>query len=280
MDRVHLEPGHGLHEDQPGLQALLRRADGEAAAGDGAAELSSAASSVSLHEHACSSCRSAWKKPQTVFVNSMSDLFHEDVPAGVHPARVRRHAAGVTGTPSRCSPSGPSAWSRWTRCSTGRRTSGWASASRRGSTLYRLDHLRRTPAQVRFLSFEPLLGALGELDLDGIDWVIVGGESGPGARPMDDGLGDRHPRPVPARRRAVLLQAVGRDEQEEGRPPARRPHLGRDASRLNGKAQRRPLAAARLPPRRREPPDNSARRDLHLEKRHRQSPAWSTLRSF
>jgi protein gp37 len=50
--------------------------------------------------------------------------------------------------------------------------------------LPRIDHLRATPARVRFLSIEPLLEDLGELDLSGIHWVIVGGESGPGARPM------------------------------------------------------------------------------------------------
>jgi protein gp37 len=50
--------------------------------------------------------------------------------------------------------------------------------------LYRVDHLRRTGAHVKFLSIEPLLGPLGKLNLRGIDWVIVGGESGPGARPM------------------------------------------------------------------------------------------------
>jgi protein gp37 len=50
---------------------------------------------------------------------------------------------------------------------------------------YRVDHLRRSSARVRFLSCEPLLGALPDLNLEGIDWVIVGGESGPGARPMD-----------------------------------------------------------------------------------------------
>ena len=50
--------------------------------------------------------------------------------------------------------------------------------------LYRLDHLRRTPARVRFASFEPLLAALGDVDLAGIHWAIAGGESGPNARPM------------------------------------------------------------------------------------------------
>ncbi|MCX6673751.1 MAG: DUF5131 family protein [Methanothrix sp.] len=50
---------------------------------------------------------------------------------------------------------------------------------------YRIDHLRRTTASVKFLSIEPMLGPLDDLDLSGIDWVIVGGESGPGARPMN-----------------------------------------------------------------------------------------------
>jgi len=53
------------------------------------------------------------------------------------------------------------------------------------SYTYRIDHLRETSAAIKFLSLEPLLGPLENLRLDGIDWVIVGGESGPGARPMD-----------------------------------------------------------------------------------------------
>ncbi len=61
----------------------------------------------------------------------------------------------------------------------------------------RIDDLRATGAQVKFLSLEPLLGPLPDLDLRGIDWVIVGGESGPGARPMDAAWVDGHPRPVP-----------------------------------------------------------------------------------
>ena len=51
--------------------------------------------------------------------------------------------------------------------------------------LERIDHLRQTPAAVKFLSLEPLLGPIPDINLEGIDWVIAGGESGPGARPMD-----------------------------------------------------------------------------------------------
>jgi protein gp37 len=62
----------------------------------------------------------------------------------------------------------------------------WAGVSVENSDfLYRLAHLRGVPAAVRFVSFEPLLGPIGRVDLAGIDWVIAGGESGPGARPME-----------------------------------------------------------------------------------------------
>jgi len=50
---------------------------------------------------------------------------------------------------------------------------------------FRIDHLRQTPAAIKFISFEPLLGPIPNINLEGIDWVIVGGESGPGARPMN-----------------------------------------------------------------------------------------------
>ena len=78
-----------------------------------------------------------------------------------------------------------------------------------GTKHARVRHLRESPAGVRFLSIEPLIGPVGRLDLSAIDWVIVGGESGPGARPM-------HPDWVRAirdqcesARRGVLLQAMG-----------------------------------------------------------------------
>lgn len=63
----------------------------------------------------------------------------------------------------------------------------WMGGSVEGARyLHRIDSLRRTPARAKFLSLEPLLGPLGALDLSGIDWVIVGGESGPKARPMQE----------------------------------------------------------------------------------------------
>jgi protein gp37 len=125
-----------------------------------------------------------WRKRQTVFVNSMSDLFHEEVPD----AFIRR-VFDVMGRAS---------WHTF-QILTKRveRMEGlgrnlewpdnvWAGVSvETRKYLDRIDYLRRVPARVRFVSFEPLLERLGEIDFTGIDWVIVGGESGPGARPME-----------------------------------------------------------------------------------------------
>jgi len=119
-----------------------------------------------------------------VFVNSMSDLFHDKVPeafirlvfdvmrrASWHTFQVLTKRAERMETLGRKLDWPPNVW--------------MGVSVEAPKYLYRLDHLRRTPARVRFISFEPLLEALGEIDLRGIDWVIVGGESGPRSRPMD-----------------------------------------------------------------------------------------------
>jgi protein gp37 len=125
-----------------------------------------------------------WKKPQRIFVNSMSDLFHEDVPAEFitrafdvmrrahwHQFQVLTKRAERLEEMSLTLPWPPNVWMG-------------VSVERQDYT-FRIDHLRRTGAQIKFLSLEPLLGPLVGLDLHGIDWVIVGGESGPKARPME-----------------------------------------------------------------------------------------------
>lgn len=126
-----------------------------------------------------------WKKPQTIFVNSMSDLFHKDVPADFIArvfnvmSRADWHQYQVlTKRPERLEELSSSLpWQPHI----------WMGVSVENEDyVSRIDHLRRTPALVKFLSLEPLLGALPELDLSGIHWVIVGGESGPGARPMSE----------------------------------------------------------------------------------------------
>jgi protein gp37 len=124
-----------------------------------------------------------WKKPQRIFVNSMSDLFHADVPLSyvreVFDVMARAHWHRfqiLTKRAERLEELGSQL--DWT-------PNIWMGVSiETAEYRHRIDHLRRTPARVKFLSLEPLLGPLADLDLCGIDWVIVGGESGPGARPM------------------------------------------------------------------------------------------------
>ncbi|MFZ0428755.1 MAG: phage Gp37/Gp68 family protein [Acidobacteriota bacterium] len=125
-----------------------------------------------------------WKQPQMVFVNSMSDLFHRDVPFdyigevfAVMREASRHRFQVLTKRSDRLRELSPHlVWSE----------NIWMGVSAESSRyLGRIDDLRRTGAAVKFLSLEPLLGPLPELDLTGIDWVIVGGESGPGARPLD-----------------------------------------------------------------------------------------------
>jgi len=125
-----------------------------------------------------------WKKPQTVFVNSMSDLFHDRVPIEYIEqvfdvmGRADWHRFQVlTKRAERLARLAPElAWAE----------NIWMGVSVETDRYrHRIDALRATPARVKFLSLEPLLGPLRHLDLGGIDWVIVGGESGPKARPMD-----------------------------------------------------------------------------------------------
>ncbi|HSI35365.1 MAG: DUF5131 family protein [Phycisphaerae bacterium] len=129
-----------------------------------------------------------WAKPGMVFVNSMSDLFHEGVPDEyvVAVARVMaradwHHYQVLTKRADRLREmlAGPLAFAA------GLRHVWWGvSVENRKHGLPRVEALRAAPAAVRFLSVEPLLEDLGEVDLRGIHWVIVGGESGAGARPM------------------------------------------------------------------------------------------------
>ncbi|MBN1476628.1 phage Gp37/Gp68 family protein [Candidatus Sumerlaeota bacterium] len=138
---------------------------------------------VTLHEHALE-LPLRWKKPQVIFVNSMSDLFHRSVPTGyVHRVfDVMRQADWhqfqiLTKRSERLLQIDPQL--EWA-------SNIWMGVSVENAVCCdRIDHLRETHAPVKFLSLEPLLGPIPDLDLRGIDWVIVGGESGPRSRPMD-----------------------------------------------------------------------------------------------
>ena len=126
-----------------------------------------------------------WKKPRVIFVNSMSDLFQEAVPdqfirdVFVTMAACPQHTFQIlTKRSDRLRELGQSLpWA----------PNIWMGVSvENAKVMHRVDDLRYVPAQVRFLSCEPLIGPLDGLRLDGIHWVIVGGESGPGARPMKE----------------------------------------------------------------------------------------------
>lgn len=131
-----------------------------------------------------------WTEPRMIFVNSMSDLFHKGVPQGYiervaatmrlarwHTYQVLTKRSGrlkdALNGPLRESANEPHIW--------------WGvSVENRKHGLPRIEDLQEAPAAVRFLSIEPLLEDLGNLPLNGISWVIVGGESGPGARPIEE----------------------------------------------------------------------------------------------
>lgn len=139
---------------------------------------------LTLHEHALKIPLS-WRKPRIIFVNSMSDLFHEEVPedfiqrvfdvmrrAYWHQFQVLTKRAGRL---EQLSPQ-----IDWPK-------NVWMGVSVENEDYtFRIDHLRRTNAQIKFLSLEPLLGPLPNLNLYRIHWVIVGGESGAGARPIEE----------------------------------------------------------------------------------------------
>ncbi|MFJ6023003.1 DUF5131 family protein [Brevundimonas sp. NPDC092305] len=126
-----------------------------------------------------------WRKPRKIFVNSMSDMFHDEVPAdfirrvwGVMEATPRHTYQILTKRPDRMAeilshPDFPVLGNVWLGTSV-----------ENAAVIARLDDLRATPAAVRFVSFEPLIGSVAQADLTEIDWAIVGGESGPKARPI------------------------------------------------------------------------------------------------
>lgn len=125
-----------------------------------------------------------WKKPQTIFVNSMSDLFHEDVPEEfilrvfdvMHSANWHSFQV-LTKRSERLLKLAPQlTWA----------PNIWMGVSVENQDYtFRINDLRKTGARVKFLSLEPLLGPIPGLDLQGIDWVIVGGESGPKSRTIE-----------------------------------------------------------------------------------------------
>lgn len=140
--------------------------------------------SVTLHEQMLE-LPLKWKKPQMIFVNSMSDLFHEEVPAEfIHRVfdvmqQAHWHTYQVlTKRAERLQELSPQlSWN----------DNIWMGVTVESAKyIGRIENLRQTGAKIKFVSFEPLLSEITDLDLRGINWAIVGGESGPGARPMEE----------------------------------------------------------------------------------------------
>lgn len=127
----------------------------------------------------------SWKEPKLIFVNSMSDLFHEKVPlayiqkvfATIRDAHWHKFQVLTKRSDRLAALAEKLEWPQ----------NVWMGVSVENKhMLKRVADLREVPAAVRFLSVEPLLESLGRFSVDGVDWVIVGGESGPGARPMEE----------------------------------------------------------------------------------------------
>lgn len=158
-----------------------------------------------------------WKKPRRIFVNSMSDLFHKDIPDEyIHQVFAVMNQANwhifqvLTKRPSRLarmSSSLPWAPHIWAGVSVETNLYGW-----------RVDQLRKVPAHVRFISAEPLLGPLDRVSFDSIHWVITGGESGPAHRPCDpDWVREIRDRCLSARIAYFHKQWGGRTPKSGGR---------------------------------------------------------------
>lgn len=158
-----------------------------------------------------------WRKPKMVFVNSMSDLFHKEVPIGFLTQvfttmnLAEQHVFQIlTKRSENLLKLAPLFY--WT-------PNIWMGVTVESDKyVERIVHLKATPAKIKFLSLEPLLGPLGPLDLQGIHWVIVGGESGPGARPMkEEWVIDIRDRCVEAKVPFFFKQWGGVRKKETGR---------------------------------------------------------------
>ncbi len=139
---------------------------------------------VTLHPDVLSAPLS-WKRPRVIFVNSMSDIFHKDIPM--------EYVQRVFDVIERCPQHVFQVLTKRSKQLVRKAEQlPWPENLWMGVTVesahykFRIDDLRKVPASIRWLSLEPLLGPLGKLDLAGIDWAVVGGESGPGARPMHE----------------------------------------------------------------------------------------------
>ena len=195
MDRSNVEPGSGLRDGVAGLHELLCRADGGAARSNGYGKIRRDHAEIWSPRGLDRTCQFRrilfeaplkWRKPLRIFVNSMSDLFQDSVPerliSGVWQVMEKAHWHSfqiLTKRPERMrevlrGSSYPILRNVWLGTSV--ESQDYAD---------RIKLLRETPAHIRFVSFEPLIGPIIAVHLSGVHWAIVGGESGPSARPME-----------------------------------------------------------------------------------------------
>lgn len=171
---------------------------------------------VTLDEGALNAPR-AWRKPRLIFVNSMSDLFQDAVPV----AFIRRVWDTMAATPQHTYQILTKRPDRMAAITPDLQLlpNVWLGTSvENAAVLSRLDELRATPAAVRFVSFEPLIGSVAGGDLHDIQWAIVGGESGPRARPMlEDWVDEIHAMAEDAGATFFFKQWGGRNKKAAGR---------------------------------------------------------------
>ena len=183
---------------------------------DGSPRTSGPGFGVTLHEDSLELPR-RWAAPRLIFVNSMSDLFHQKVPV----AFVERVFTVMAETPWHTYQLLTKRSKRLAEVSSGLPwpENVWIGVSIESAAYrFRVDHLRQVPVATRFLSIEPLICPVGELDLEGIHWVIVGGESGPGARPVAyEWIADIRDQCVAARVPFFFKQWGGRTPKAGGR---------------------------------------------------------------
>ena len=172
-----------------------------------------------------------WKRPRKIFVNSMSDLFHEKVsdffiervwatmkstPQHQYQILTKRPDRMADFVSSRIGAVVPNVW--------------LGTSVENGETVARISFLRKTPAKVRFISFEPLIGPVGKVNLRSIHWAIVGGESGPQARPVEESWIDEIHAQCQKTGTAFFFKqwgAWGRDNQKRSKKANGRIYRGR-----------------------------------------------------
>jgi protein gp37 len=173
----------------------------------------------------------SWKKPRKIFVNSMSDLFHEAVsdafisavwdimqrtPHHQYQILTKRPERMRTVLQARVAKPLPNVW--------------LGTSVEAADVIDRIDHLRLTPAAIRFISFEPLIASVGTVDLSGIHWAIVGGESGKSARPIqEDWIDEIHAQCVEAGTAFFFKQwgTWGKDNKRRSKKANGREYRGR-----------------------------------------------------